>query len=122
MKIKYILNRFVEGLAFQLILKVSKISLSSGGSSLGGSSLSSLSETVLGSSKHMLQVSHSASSLSVSSLSLDGPVVYRKKVKDHARVRRVCIHLLFLVPGWPEEAHRFFCLCHDCLPLTLLKV
>ena len=39
-------------------------------------SLSALSETVLSSSKHMFQVSHSAGSLGVSPFSLDGPVVY----------------------------------------------
>ena len=39
-------------------------------------SLGALSETVLSSSKHMFQVSHSAGSLGVSPFSLDGPVVY----------------------------------------------
>ena len=51
-------------------------SLGSGSLSLSGGSLGALSETVLCSSIHMFQVSHSASSLGVSPLGLLGPVVY----------------------------------------------
>ena len=49
-----------------------------GNLSLLGGGLSSFSETVLCSSCHMFQVSHSAGSLSVSALGLHGPVVYTR--------------------------------------------
>ena len=61
-----------------LLFDQQALSLGSGSLSLSGGSLGALSETVLSSSKHMFQVSHSAGSLGVSPLSLDGPVVYNE--------------------------------------------
>ena len=60
----------------QLLFDQQALSLGSGSLPLGWRSLGALSESVLCSSKDMFQVSHSAGSLSVSPLCLDGPVVY----------------------------------------------
>ena len=80
-----------------LLFDQQALSLGSGSLSLGGGSLGALSETVLSSSKHMFQVSHSAGSLGVSPLSLDGPVVYI----DDGEITRESrsLHLLLVAPG-----------------------
>ena len=51
-------------------------------SPLGWGSLGALSETVLGSSCNMFQVSHSASAFVASSLCLLGPVIYEKVIYE----------------------------------------